>query len=378
MKKILFVIPEFSHGGTNKSLENLLSIIDDKEYDISIYCLQKDGYYRSIFCKYHIVENSFIYKTLYSSFWAKVFDKLSSFIYIPYKDTLYKLETKINKYLKGFDKIIAFQEGDATHFISYLQGDKIAWVHCDYNLFYDTALKHPFALEKKIYSKYNHIVCVADYTKYTFCNRFQELSDRVCRIYNTLNERKIIEASNVIVDDFKIAEKDFVIVSIGRMDPVKQFAKIPEIASKIVSGSHDKNLKWYIIGPVSKYFDEVKREISKYRMQEHVILMGGRDNPYPYIAKANLLVSTSRNEACPYVVNEAKILHVPVLSNDYPSAIELINPKCGLISMLKDMHIVILELMNNMNSCYSNLSMSCKNTHYSNKDIIDSIRKLIY
>ena len=42
-KKILFVIPEYSHGGTNKSLESLLSAIDEKRYEISIFSLYEDG-----------------------------------------------------------------------------------------------------------------------------------------------------------------------------------------------------------------------------------------------------------------------------------------------------------------------------------------------
>lgn len=37
MKCILFVIQEYSHGGTNKSLENKLSLVDKSKYDISIY-----------------------------------------------------------------------------------------------------------------------------------------------------------------------------------------------------------------------------------------------------------------------------------------------------------------------------------------------------
>jgi hypothetical protein len=43
MKKILFVIPEYSHGGTNKSLDTLVAFLDKKEFCISICCLYEDG-----------------------------------------------------------------------------------------------------------------------------------------------------------------------------------------------------------------------------------------------------------------------------------------------------------------------------------------------
>ena len=41
--KLLFIIPEYSHGGTNKSLENLLALLDHTKYEVSIYCLYEDG-----------------------------------------------------------------------------------------------------------------------------------------------------------------------------------------------------------------------------------------------------------------------------------------------------------------------------------------------
>ena len=36
MKIILFVIPEYSHGGTNKSLDILLSLSDKGKQDIGV------------------------------------------------------------------------------------------------------------------------------------------------------------------------------------------------------------------------------------------------------------------------------------------------------------------------------------------------------
>ena len=68
MKKILFVIPEYSQGGTNKSLENLLSLIDKNKYDIKIFCIYEDGgdYYKKVFAPY-IIEKSRLYYILHDN-----------------------------------------------------------------------------------------------------------------------------------------------------------------------------------------------------------------------------------------------------------------------------------------------------------------------
>ena|GEM_PF-7133817 len=56
------------------------------------------------------------------------------------------------------------------------------------------------------------------------------------------------------------------------------------------------------------------------------------DNPYSYISQADLIVNTSISEAAPNVINEALILHVPVICTNFGSAKEYVdNDKNGYI-----------------------------------------------
>ena len=72
MKKILFVIPEYSLGGTNKSLENLLLFLNKEMYDISIFCLYEDGgdYYKKVFAPY-ILRKSKLYYWLHDNVYTR-------------------------------------------------------------------------------------------------------------------------------------------------------------------------------------------------------------------------------------------------------------------------------------------------------------------
>lgn len=60
-KKILFVIPDFYIGGTNKSLENLLLLIDSNIYEIRIFSLYEDGdfYYKEKVFKPYLIKRVF-------------------------------------------------------------------------------------------------------------------------------------------------------------------------------------------------------------------------------------------------------------------------------------------------------------------------------
>ena len=48
--------------------------------------------------------------------------------------------------------------------------------------------------------------------------------------------------------------------------------------------------------------------------------MGIKENPYPYIKKATVYVQTSRFEGKSVAIDEAKILHKPILVTNFPSA----------------------------------------------------------
>ena len=64
----------------------------------------------------------------------------------------------------------------------------------------------------------------------------------------------------------------------------------------------------------------IRRAIIDEGMEEHVILLGKRENPYPYIKACDWYVQPSRYEGKSVVVREAQILGVPVIITDYPTS----------------------------------------------------------
>lgn len=99
-----------------------------------------------------------------------------------------------------------------------------------------------------------------------------------------------------------------------------------------------------------------------------------KTNPHYYIKNADLLVSLSSSEACPRVINEAKILHIPVVCTDFDTAYEYIdNMVNGIISPLNEIHQSILQMIQDRDLYYK-ITNNISDFHFDN----DEIMKIIY
>ena len=118
--------------------------------------------------------------------------------------------------------------------------------------------------------------------------------------------------------------------------------RIPSIAAKLKEKS--LNFKWLIIGDGPEIErNKIQRQMDLCGVNDRVIMLGYKDNPYPYFKRANIYVCTSESEACPMVFLEANTLNTFVISNDFPSAHELIEDGSGTICSISDISNIILQ-----------------------------------
>ena len=372
MIKVLFVIPEYSFGGTNKSLENLLALMDKRKYDVSVYCLYEDGgdYYKKVFAPY-IIKKSKLYYWLHDNIYTrKIMGFVNKITKTDHFTFLYKYEATFLQRKYDFDIVVAYQEGKVTEVVSFFPSvRRIAWVQCDYpqlvgNVRYD--------IDKAYYDGYDKIVCVSEYTAYSMRNFFHLPDEKVVGIHNTLNVEHITVMAEGVCEELDCNK--FNIVSVGRLHEEKQFEKIPQIVSQTKVSTP---FCWYIIGSGP---DEelIRSEINKYHLQDKVILLGMKDNPYPYIKNADLVVMTSRTESFSYVIAEAKLLHTPVLSLDFPVAYEVLDESCGWIAPLHDFSALLNRIIENTNNEYGTKKGSIGKYVYSNNEMIIQIDELLH
>ncbi|MBQ9659094.1 MAG: glycosyltransferase [Clostridia bacterium] len=267
------------------------------------------------------------------------------------------------------DIAIGFQEGDTHYFASYFY-NKIYWIHCDF------AYPHSFHKYYDFFYKKNTIVkiiCVSEYTAASF-NSYIHNGNNADYLLNTINIDNIIEQSNKNITD--IDDTNFSIISIGRFVALKQFHLIPRIVNAINLMNPQTDFKWYIIASGSEDMKLTINEINKYNLEKQIIILGERNNPYPYYKNADLTVCLSRSESFSYILFESMILGTPVISNNFPVAQQLIDNKYGIVCHIDLIAYEIFNLLNNKKK-YLKLKNNLKYFTYPNKEILLKFEKII-
>ena len=206
---------------------------------------------------------------------------------------------------------------------------KAAWIHSDYSYIdVDTDLELP------VWSGFDHIVSISQEVTKTFTIRFPSLKSKIIQIENILSpvfvrERAEQISQDVIKLEMKREEDETILLSIGRFSNQKNFDNVPDICKRIrYSGCR---VKWYLIGYGG---DEplIRSKIIEAGMDDYVIILGKKTNPYPYIKACDIYVQPSRYEGKSVTVREAQMLYKPVVVTDYPTAgSQIINGIDGVI-----------------------------------------------
>lgn len=334
-KKLLFVIPGFTLGGTISSLLALLNNLDYNKYDVDIYSRSFLGYNKSFEGLSHcriLNESIWLSATVRSR--GRVIKLISQFLQllvlvcrklginiIPLYSKIGCKEIETEKY----DTIIAYQESMAEILSFWTAKRKIIWIHSDYVR--NKEIEPKVISMTRHFGRFDNIVCVSKSAQNSFCNVFPELREKTSVVYNIIDKDVILKkASEKITLNRCFDLTQYAIISCGRIDPVKQFHLIPMIANELKS----KNcipFKWYILGGdrgFDTYKESIQKNIEHYNLSDIVLFLGEQSNVYPYIYNSDILVSLSESETFALVIHEALTLGKPVIMNDIPVAHELL------------------------------------------------------
>lgn len=356
MKRILVITGSFAIGGSRSSLYSLLSVLDTKRVQVDVFARERIGPLKDIMPNCRILpENIWLSHHIYEGSRSQKW--LSLVLYFLRGSLqrvgldLFRMYNSIGgKQIKSnaYDAVIGFDEMQARY-VSYLPAKKrIVWLHCDYRRFING---HD---EAKFYERIDHIVCVSRFAKEAFLSVLPQFEPKVVIIRNAINVEDIVAKSKLVTPEVErffspVEEKTFSIISIGRLDPVKQFEKIPAIAADVKERlDGGKRFQWLIIGGGSDDVkSEIEKEIEAYQVAGEVHLLGAQTNPYPYLAKADLNICTSLNETFSYTIHEGLALQVPFLCNDFQGASDSVHVgQEGYVLTIADMPAKIAELIN--------------------------------
>lgn len=338
MKSILIVMHAMELGGAERALLGMLENIDYTQYSVDLFLLRHAGE----LLKYIPEEvNVLPESSSYSCMAVPIQNVLKKGkINIAYHRWLGKRAAKkrvselglpadndvaleySHKYTVDVMPMISDKEYDLV--ISYLTPHyyaaqkakgkkKIAWIHTDYS---------KVSVDKEsqlaMWNQYDQIVSISDAVSETFLSVFPELKEKGIVIENMMPEKLITKQADEFSVDNEMPDNGIIkLLSIGRFSYAKNFDQIPDICDRILKRGLD--VVWYIIGYGG---DEqlIKDKIKEYKMQDNVIILGRKENPYPYIKACDYYVQPSRYEGNSVSVHEAQLLKKPVIITNYVTA----------------------------------------------------------
>ena len=145
--------------------------------------------------------------------------------------------------------------------------------------------------------------------------KFPETAGKIVEIPNILSGERILGLSRAFEPGFPAGL--LCIVTVGRLHRDKGMDLAVEAAA--ILRRRGLEFRWYLLGGGPE--EEILREKIRYfGLENAVFLLGMVENPYPFVANADLYVQPSRVEAYGLAMAEARILGRPVLATDTSGA----------------------------------------------------------
>lgn len=170
--------------------------------------------------------------------------------------------------------------------------------------------------KRKNIEKYNYIVTINDVMKKGYEKNLND--PKILKINNFMNFDKILEKSNE-----EVKEYGEYIISVGSLTENKNHILLIEAFGELKKEKNIKD-KLIIIGD-GKEKEKLKKRIDELALNEDILLLGQKQNPYKYMKKSKLYVSTSKNEGLPLTSIEAMILQKMVIAVENNGTRELLD-----------------------------------------------------
>lgn len=333
MKKLLFGAYSLELGGIEKALVILLNELQKKGYDITLVLEKKQGIFlKELNPKIEIVEYT---PSDSKNIIKRKFDNLC-------KRRKFEKEYK-NKF--DFSACFATYSLPASFVARTASQNCYLWGHADYlTLFQDDEKQMKDFFEQRKYEKFKKIVFVSNEGRDSFLKVFPEMKDRVIVCNNLIDANKILELS-----EEKIPEDEQEMLKENKEKILKEKSgnKFTQIVNKIVNitkgkkdvvtfinvGRHDErqkrlsrlidaafllkrdNLNFRILfvgdGPQTEKY---KKQVKEKGLEDNIIFLGRKENPYPYYKMSDCVVLTSDYEGYPVVFLESYILNKPIIT----------------------------------------------------------------
>ena len=175
-------------------------------------------------------------------------------------------------------------------------------------------------LIKFFYSKSDHIICNSYGTKSELEKLVKGVNASV--IYNPVINDKIDLLSNNKINDYTFDNDYVYLVTVSRISYEKNISDMIDIVSNL---NPEKKFKLLVIGD-GPYLNHIKEKADILNLRKSIDFIGFKENPYKYLSKCDIYLSTSIFEGLGNSIVEALHFGLEVVSYNSPGGIpEVLN-----------------------------------------------------
>lgn len=163
-----------------------------------------------------------------------------------------------------------------------------------------------------LYNRADMIIAVSEGVKQELVQGFHINPDIVKVIYNPNDITKIESLAAESVDNEWFNGMNPIIINIGRLTEAKGQWHLIRAFAKVRKSVECR----LVIAGVGNLKPDLDKLVDELDLNDDIMFLGWVDNPYKYISKSSLFVSSSLWEALPYSLVEALACGCPIISTD--------------------------------------------------------------
>lgn len=176
---------------------------------------------------------------------------------------------------------------------------KVAWIHGEFN----NPVDHYRRMER-YYGQLDHMFFVSNPTVKSCLAKMSLDRDKCSVYYNPIDKNEILSKAELPCEP-EFDSRYVNLLTVGRVSSEKGQDMIPAVTRNLLDAGH--RVRWYIVGDGDSR-PIVERNIQKYNVGDHVILLGTKTNPYCYMNACDIYVQPSYTEGYSTTICEAGIL----------------------------------------------------------------------
>ena len=231
-----------------------------------------------------------------------------------------------------YDLAVAYIEGAAAYYVAdrVKAHHKATFIHIDCQ----HAGYQPW-MDNGCYDAFEKIFVVSREVGRKFLEVYPQYQDRVEQFNNILDADGI--RKKALANGFDDGFDGLRLVTVGRLHYQKGYDIAIEACALLKKRGY--RFRWYVLGEGTER-PKLEKLIAEQGVREDFILMGAKDNPYPYMRQADIYVHATRFEGKSIAIDEAQILARPIVASNCTGNTEQITDGVnGLLTELNPLNL---------------------------------------